>query len=230
MIIGVILAAGSGTRLGLNTPKSLIKINNKEIITYPLNTFLKSNIFNKIYIACHPRHIYEYKKIVNKFKNKNSININIELVAGSLKGRQESLKKIVNSIKKNDSIKPNDLIVTHDGARINITKQTILDNINLAKKYGYSSTVIKANDSIFSLDANKYIPRKNVYLIQTPQTFQYKFWKNKPSKDSTDLFSYLGIKLKKENLSFGSIINYKITEKDDLIITKQIQKNLLHNL
>ena len=49
----------------------------------------------------------------------------------------------------------------------------------------------------------------------------FKYWKNKDSEKSTDLFSYLGLKLKKQNLSFGSIENLKITNKEDLRIVRE---------
>jgi 2-C-methyl-D-erythritol 4-phosphate cytidylyltransferase len=64
-----------------------------------------------------------------------------------------------------------------------------------------------------------YLDRSHKYVVQTPQTIQYKFWKESEIKDDhaiTDLFTYLQLKLKKENLVNGNLLNYKITTVADL--------------
>lgn len=221
MIYGLILAAGLGTRMGLNRPKALIKIDRHEIFTNSSCAFVRNKQIDKLYIACHPGYIKEYQRVVNEFKQWSWKGRNVELILGDLKGRQESLKKSIEYIKKNNKLKPNDIIVTHDCARINLTDKILNDSIAVAKKHGYATAAIELKDSIYSLKENKYISREQVYQIQTPQSFMFKYWKNKNSEKSTDLFSYLGLKLKKQNLSFGSIENFKITDKEDLKIAKE---------
>jgi 2-C-methyl-D-erythritol 4-phosphate cytidylyltransferase len=65
----------------------------------------------------------------------------------------------------------------------------------------------------------KYLDRTHKYLIQTPQTIQYKHWSEikviNPQK-ITDLFTYLNIKIKQTNLVLGSLWNFKITTVEDL--------------
>ncbi len=218
MIYGLVLAAGLGTRMGLNCPKALIKIKNKPIFVHSLKVFINSKKITKVYVACHPGYISKYEKIIEKYFH----NDQVKLMPGDIKGRQESLKKSISFIQKENKLNTNDLIVTHDCARINLTNEILLDSINVAIKKGYSTAAIKMNDSLFDLSKNKYIDRKEKYQIQTPQTFKFKYWKTKATNKSTDLFSYLNLKITKDNLSIGSIFNYKITEKLDL---KRVQKN-----
>jgi 2-C-methyl-D-erythritol 4-phosphate cytidylyltransferase len=53
--------------------------------------------------------------------------------------------------------------------------------------------------------------------VQTPQTFQFKYWKNvSSSRTTTDLFTYLNLQVTKRNLVIGSWNNFKITNKKDL--------------
>jgi 2-C-methyl-D-erythritol 4-phosphate cytidylyltransferase len=73
-------------------------------------------------------------------------------------------------------LKPNDILITHDAARININNEIINQNIAVATKYGYASTVLPLRDSIGQLtNTIQYINRSHKYIIQTPQTIQYKF-------------------------------------------------------
>jgi 2-C-methyl-D-erythritol 4-phosphate cytidylyltransferase len=73
-------------------------------------------------------------------------------------------------------LKPTDIIITHDAARINVTEKIIDDNIMITKQYGYASTVLPLHDSIMELKKEMhYLERSNKYIVQTPQTFQYKF-------------------------------------------------------
>jgi 2-C-methyl-D-erythritol 4-phosphate cytidylyltransferase len=54
-------------------------------------------------------------------------------------------------------------------------------------------------------------------LVQTPQTFQCKYWKLKDTTNTTDLFNYLNLKVTKRNLVIGKINNFKITTPADLL-------------
>jgi 2-C-methyl-D-erythritol 4-phosphate cytidylyltransferase len=120
-------------------------------------------------------------------------------------------------LKEHYSLSVRDIIITHDCARINITSDIINRNIAVAKKYGLASTVLPISDSLCEItNTSRYIARNDKYLVQTPQTFQYKYWKNKSTKGTTDLFTYLNLKFKKENLVIGCRQNFKITTKDDL--------------
>jgi 2-C-methyl-D-erythritol 4-phosphate cytidylyltransferase len=68
-------------------------------------------------------------------------------------------------------------------------------------------------------DQALYLERTHKYIVQTPQTFQYKFWKKhqiKVETDVTDLFTYLKLKINQSNLVTGNLLNFKITTIEDL--------------
>ncbi len=218
MVYAIVLAAGDGLRMQMNCPKALIKVKNKPIFMYSLLALSKNKNVNKIFVVARKGHEQKYQKEFNKYiKNRN-----VQILIGDDNNRQESLKKSITQINSLVKLNKNDIILTHDCARINLTNELIDQSINTAKKQGYSTVAIKANDSLFDIKTNQYIPRKDIYLIQTPQSFQYKYWKNKDVKNSTDLFSYLGLKLNKKNIVNGTIFNFKITVEQDLNL---VQKN-----
>ena len=49
----IIVAGGSGSRFKNNTPKQFLKINEKEILSYSVNTFLIHNLIDDIIIVVH---------------------------------------------------------------------------------------------------------------------------------------------------------------------------------
>ena len=67
----ILLAGGRGTRLGSytdKTPKPLLKVNNKEFLTYVIN-FFKSNNIDEFIITTH------YKSnLFEKYINREKIN------------------------------------------------------------------------------------------------------------------------------------------------------------
>jgi 2-C-methyl-D-erythritol 4-phosphate cytidylyltransferase len=73
-------------------------------------------------------------------------------------------------------LQPQDILVTHDAARINVSRKIIDKNIEIARKYGFASTVLSLHDSIVEVKEQiKYLERSHKYIVQTPQTIQYRF-------------------------------------------------------
>ena len=64
--IAIILAGGSGKRLGANTPKQFLKANDKMIIEYTIEAFQNHNAINEIAIVCHVDHISFMKEVISK--------------------------------------------------------------------------------------------------------------------------------------------------------------------
>jgi 2-C-methyl-D-erythritol 4-phosphate cytidylyltransferase len=172
-----------------------------------LRTLIKNKNINKTVVVINPK----YKKEFLKWIPKNV------LICDGGKERQDSLVAGIKFLKQHYNLSAHDIIITHDCARINISQDIINQNITITKKCGFASTVFPISDSLCEVaDTSRYITRDNKYLVQTPQTFQYRFWKNKSTKNTTDLFTYLNLKFKKENLVIGCRKNFKITTKADL--------------
>lgn len=208
----VILAAGSGSRFS-NKENKIFKCveKNTPLFLSVINTCKKIEGNKKIVLV--------YNK-TDKNKIKEFVTKDIILIEGSNISRQHSLAKAIALIKK--YALQNDVVVTLDADRPLVTQKIINDSITITKKFGYATAYIPLDDSIVTIKDQcfKYLDRTNCRLIQTPQTFLFKYWKIS-NKKGTDLFSCLNLPLKKKNMFMGSKLNLKITTKEDLDLIKK---------
>ena len=64
--VAVVLAGGTGTRVGLNIPKQLIKIAGKPIIEHTIATMQASPLIDEIVVMMAPGHLDEVRSIVRR--------------------------------------------------------------------------------------------------------------------------------------------------------------------
>jgi 2-C-methyl-D-erythritol 4-phosphate cytidylyltransferase len=173
MNYGIILAAGNGTRLEIKNPiKPLVLIKSKPLFYHSLSTFLNNKQINEIVLVVNQKYHNAYLQYINQHKFKKPVYV----IDGSNQARHLSLLIAMNFLKDKKQLNINDIIVTHDAARINVSNELINSSIAIAKKYGYSSTVLPLYDSLCEItNKSKYIERSHKYLVQTPQTFQFKY-------------------------------------------------------
>lgn len=228
MNIAVILAGGSGTRMGSDIPKQFIDVYGKPLIIHTIESFDVNSRIDKIVIACKEEWQEDLKIWIRKF----GLNKVKYIVSGG-ETRQES---VYNAIRALDGVCENDdILVIHDAARPLISQRIINENIDAAKEYGAVDTVIPTADTIVkSIDNNTIdsIPvRKELYLGQTPQSFKYDLIKSahensieKSTSNATDDCQLvLGIN-KDVYLVNGDKLNFKITTFEDLLLLKSVIK------
>jgi len=218
--IAIILSGGVGKRFKKKIPKQLYKLNNKTIIEITLEKFVQTGFFEKIIIVSNKKIINETKKISGGKK--------IQIISGG-KTRQESVLK---GLKEAKRYNPKNVII-HDVVRPFFSKK-LLDKI--LKKLSTKDCVIpiqKISDSVRYFKNNSYIDvnRENLNLIQTPQGFNfqkifnaYKKLKKNHTDDSIIAYNN-GIKI---SVIDGERMNFKITDKKDYELAKQIWKENKH--
>ena len=213
----IILAAGESKRFKSSTPKPYHLYKGKPLLLHSIDKAKKYGKFSKIVLVINQKH----KAHVKKLKIKN-----VKIVTGG-NTRAESAYKALKSI-KNNRIKN---VLIHDAARPNFTIK-LLNKLN--EKLITSDCVIpaiKSLDSIKQKDLNivKNLNRKNIYLIQTPQAFNYKklyalqINKGPEISDDANLFVRAG---KKITIIKGEINNKKITLNSDIKYNNSIKYGL----
>lgn len=220
--IALILAAGQGKRMGTNTNKQFLTLQDKPVLYHTLKAFSENRNIDEIVLVCAEKDIaYCKEKIVEAYgfsKVKS-------LVLGGIE-RQDS---VYNGLK---AIKSCDIVLIHDGARPFITNSIIDEGIKMAKLHGACTCGVKAKDTIKLKDSDGFsketLNRESTFLVQTPQCFNYELilsCHEKLSKDRklvTDDTMVVEMFNHKVYLYEGSYFNIKITTPEDMIIGENI--------
>ncbi len=235
MIFGLILAGGTGSRMGADMPKQYLEIGDKPIIVHTAERFLEYKGFEKIIVLC-PNEWIQYTKDIIKDKCDNEKVADIEIIAGG-DSRNETIMNGIAYIDKYYGVDDDTIIVTHDAARPFINKRIISENVEKAIEYGAVTTAIAAVDTILECDSKviKYIPdRSNMYQCQTPQTFHAKQLRelylaltDSEREILTDASKILVLSGKKVAIVNGERTNIKITYKEDMIFAESILKSMI---
>ena len=218
--VAVILAGGTGKRMGAYLPKQFLKIAGKSIIEHSMAIFEKHAGVDEICVVIHSNFIAHVERIVSDagFKKVNKI----------LRGGKERSDSSLAAILAYEN-EPDVNLIFHDAVRP-FVKQSIIDDVLAGLLAGKSVAVaIPSTDTIFKLDNEKCIesipPRDLLYRAQTPQAFSYKIINqaydlalNDPDFKATDDCGVVLRYLPNEAIHIveGDENNIKITFEDDL--------------
>lgn len=219
----VLVAAGSGTRLKNTVNKPYLIFSNKYVISYSLETFLKTDYIDKIVVVYRKQDKITLQKIINKY---NTDNILIT------EGGSERYNSVSNGLKKISDFNI-DKVFIHDAARPFISIDILNKLYAESKKYPGVIPVITPSDTVKMLNSknfvDKTINRDIIRLVQTPQVFDYKILYELYNKtqdwtgitDDSMIFEIFGYKVKTIE---ANRLNFKITNEFDLITAESISK------
>ena len=213
----IIVAGGSGTRMGGDLPKQFMLIKDKPVLYYTLKSFLDAYDDLQIILVLPVDYTDMGQEIIDAWFDKDRIRI----TAGG-DTRFQSVKSGLALI-ENESI-----IFVHDGVRCLLSKDLIHRCYAQAVETGTAIPAVVSKDSIRLLreESNEAFDRNRVMLIQTPQTFHSKIllpafqidYKDKFTDEATVVEAY-GMKV---SLVEGEENNIKITRPVDLLIAERI--------
>ena len=228
MNIALIMAAGSGTRMqNANEPKQFIRVNEKPLLVYSLETF------NKVVDAIVLVTSLEYVEKAHELCKKYRIN-KLKAIAIGGATRQESVINGLSAIK--DNFKDDSVVLIHDAARPLVSEKIIKDNIDAVNEFGAALTVIPATDTLHLSNDGEFVSsslkRNEIYQAQTPQSFIVKDifeahllakQENFIATDDASLFNRYN--KKPLHMVMGDKRNFKVTTEEDLLILKNYLNN-----
>jgi 2-C-methyl-D-erythritol 4-phosphate cytidylyltransferase/2-C-methyl-D-erythritol 2,4-cyclodiphosphate synthase len=213
----IILAGGESKRFNSKTPKPYHLYKGKPLLLHSIDKVKNYGKFNKIVLVINKKH----KSHIKKLKIKD-----LKIVFGG-KTRAESAYKGLKSV-NNYNIKN---VMIHDAARPNFSLNLLKKLDKALKSNDCVIPAIQTTDSIKQKSLNKIInlKRENIYLIQTPQAFNYKkLYRLQNDKgievtDDANLFVKANKKIK---IIKGDAYNNKITINSDIKIDNLIKYGL----
>ena len=213
----IIVAGGTGTRMGRSLPKQFILLKDKPVLYYTLKTFLESYTDLQIILVLPVEFTDMGQEIIDAYFDKERIKITA--------GVDTQFQSVENGLALVDD---EAIIFVHDGVRCLLSKELIHRCYAQAVETGTAIPAIISKDSIrlVTEEGNEAYDRNNVMLIQTPQTFHSKIllpafqidYKDKFTDEATVVEAY-GMKV---SLVEGEENNIKITRPIDLLIAESI--------
>lgn len=225
MNIAVILAGGSGSRLGGSTPKQFLKVAGKSVIEHTIDVFERCTYIDEICIVSKSDYIHLVEQIVvdNEYHKVRKI------LSGGMERYQSSLAAI--NAYPNDEVN----LLFHDAVRPLVNERIISDCVAALSKYNAVDVAIKTTDTIISVDSNNCIdsiPNRAVLRNgQTPQCFRlgtirraYEIALQDPDFKTTDDCGVVRKYLPEESVYVvdGDVSNMKLTYLEDLFLLDKL--------
>jgi len=217
----LIVAGGSGSRMGTDIPKQFLLLQNKPVLMHTIEAFYNYNSNIEIILVLPDSQKDYWAKLCSEY----SFNTQHKIVSGGIT-RFQSVKNGLNSITDNDEA----LVAIHDGVRPLVNKFTIDNCFRIAQLKGNAIPFIPLNDSIRKVEGlnSIHVNRDDYKAIQTPQVFHLQLIKNAYSQnyqehftDDASVLENIGESI---NLVDGNRENIKITTPIDLLFAEAILK------
>lgn len=215
----VIVAGGTGKRMGSAIPKQFLLLNDKPVLYYTIKTFLEAYEDLQIILVLPHEYSDMGKEIIDAYFDYDRILI------GS--GGETRFHSVQNGLRM---IEEEAIVFVHDAVRCLVTTELIHRCYEHALQMGSAVPVIHSRDSVRLLNEekndNEVMDRNRIVLVQTPQTFHSKIlrpafeidYKERFTDEATVVEAF-GLKI---SLLEGEENNIKITTPVDLLIAERI--------
>ena len=212
-VAAIIPAAGKGSRFGER--KQFKTLEGKPLLNYSIEKFLKVSEVKEIIAVVPESQIKEVRESLAPLFSKEKI---LKVVKGGLT-RQDSVGNAISSIGKDI-----DIVCVHDAARPFVTSQMILKTIKQCQFSDGAITAIQSVDTVkvvLNGSIKSTLNRENIWLAQTPQSFQKEkfisafkkaFEKGLSATDESTLMEDAGFSIVPVP---GSSSNFKVTTPKD---------------
>lgn len=220
-LFAIIVAGGSGSRMGSEIPKQFLLLQNKPVLMHTIEAFYNYNSNIEIILVLPDNQKDYWAKLCSEY----SFNTKHKIVNGG-NTRFQSVKNGLESISETESA----LIAIHDGVRPLVNNNTIDNCFRIAQLNGNAIPFIPLNDSIRKVEGliSIHVNRDDYKAIQTPQVFHLQLIKKAYSQnyqehftDDASVLENIGESI---NLVNGNRENIKITTPIDLLFAEAILK------
>lgn len=219
----IIVAAGSGTRLGFGEPKAFVKLGGRAMLWYSLAAIAQAKSITEAVIAV-PAGMETAAR--EQTSNAPGLRIPVKIAPGGAE-RQDSVR-IALALTSVES----EIVVIHDAARPFADPALFQKCIEAAARSGGAIAAIAVADTLkraaTGVVITATVPRAGLYQAQTPQAFRRKLLAAAHERavreriiatDDADLVEQIGGRVE---IVEASALNLKITTAADLAIAEAL--------
>ena len=165
--VAVVLAGGTGTRVGLSIPKQLIKIAGKPIIEHTIAALQMSPVVDEIIVMMAPGYLDDVRAIVRRG--------GYSKVSKILEGagtRNDTTRAALAALGEDECN-----VLLHDAVRPLVSQTILAANVEALRTYDAVDTAITSADTVIEVDEEagtiaNVLPRYRLRRGQTPQSFR----------------------------------------------------------
>lgn len=225
----VILAAGKGSRMGGSIHKQYLTLLGKPMIYYSLKAFEESTVDEIVLVTGPGEKEYCIKNIIEKY--------GFTKVTAVTEGGTERYYSVYEGLK---AVKHCEYVLIHDGARPCVTRKIIESSSMGAVDFKACVVGMPVKDTIKISDEDQFSKvtpdRSHIWLIQTPQAFEYQLvfkayetlMTRQPIQKgiTDDAMVVETITQEKVKLIRGDYTNIKVTTPEDMEIAEVLLKRI----
>ena len=160
----IIVAAGSGSRMGGEMPKQYLQLQGRPLIVHALERFQRFDPDMKLVVVLAPTHKELWEQMASSYEITRGV---ILALGGST--RYDSVKSGLKQIDRET------LVGIHDAARPLVSQDTLIRCYDAALRTGSGIPVVEMDESVRMLDAkggSVHMDRSSLKRVQTPQVFR----------------------------------------------------------
>ena len=167
--IALLIAGGSGNRMGQSIPKQFLTVNERPVIVYTLEAFQKHPEIDSIAVVC----IDGWQAVLQAYANQFNITKLEHIIPGGKNG-QDSIRNGVYELEKH--FNSDDIVLIHDAIRPMVSEDIISDCIRVTREKGNAITIIPCAEAMMQTEDGMVsvgsYPRDRLKRTQTPQGFK----------------------------------------------------------
>ena len=158
----IIVAGGTGQRMGTVVPKQFLEIEGKSILLHTIDQFVAAFSDINFIIVLPAGYIEEGQKIIAS----SGLTQQFQFVAGG----DTRFQSVKNGLAQ---VAPAAIVFVHDAVRCLLTPALIQRCFQQAVEKGSAIPAVSSTDTIRLIEGAEHhvVDRENVMMIQTPQTF-----------------------------------------------------------
>lgn len=159
----IIVAGGSGSRMGTEIPKQFLELCGKPILMHTIQVFHDFDPESKITLVLPE----DQQEFWEELCRKHSFLLLHQIVSGG----KTRFRSVLNGLSQIDE---EGIVFIHDGVRPLVSKETLGRCFETAQKSGNAIPVLPVNESLRKQESDKNVSvdRSQYFSVQTPQTFR----------------------------------------------------------